>query len=60
MYFQLYMEFVKLPSHNLKPTLVLLTTLLRYDTEPTWMYLFVGHPLLNDMLASFKAIIITS
>ncbi|KAL5247113.1 hypothetical protein ACHWQZ_G019092 [Mnemiopsis leidyi] len=55
LYDALYMEFERLPSHNLKPTLVLLTTLLRYDTEPTWMYLFVGHPLLNEMLASFKA-----
>ncbi|KAL5247112.1 hypothetical protein ACHWQZ_G019092 [Mnemiopsis leidyi] len=54
LYDALYMEFERLPSHNLKPTLVLLTTLLRYDTEPTWMYLFVGHPLLNEMLASFK------
>ena len=57
LHFQLYMEFERLPSHNLKPTLVLLTTLLRYDTEPTWMYLFVGHPLLNEMLASFKVMI---
>ncbi|XP_063693393.1 uncharacterized protein LOC134825172 [Bolinopsis microptera] len=55
LYDSLYLEFVRLPSHNLKPTLVLLTTLLRCDPEPSWMYLFVGHPMLNDMLAAFKS-----